>query len=268
MTQKSITILTSDNGQNGNSVTSLKRCSACGAPQDFSNFGADRSRPDGLNPVCKDCRREKNRQAYAANPERQKAASARYAERNRELLLARRREHGDEIRESARAAYAARMEDPAKRSAHNAYHRRYRAEHRERIRQISAKNHEKAQAEKPEQIERKRHRRRDRERRAGFVTRKLKFEVFERYGPHCYLCGGTATSTDHYRPLAAGGATDVENLRPVCKPCNSRKGSAWPFDEGELRARILAEYELETSRGDGFTSPNVISCADEPEVAS
>ncbi|WP_075908873.1 HNH endonuclease [Mycobacteroides chelonae] len=57
------------------------------------------------------------------------------------------------------------------------------------------------------------------------------------YGDRCWICGGVATATDHVKPLAKGGAHALCNLRPICKPCNSSKGSRWPFDKSELLNR-------------------------------
>lgn len=45
----------------------------------------------------------------------------------------------------------------------------------------------------------------------------------------CWMCGGTADTIDHVKPLAAGGAHALCNLRPACSPCNVRKGATWPF---------------------------------------
>ena len=48
---------------------------------------------------------------------------------------------------------------------------------------------------------------------------------WEMWGNRCYLCGAPATATDHVIALAAGGSQWPANLRPICKLCNSRKGS-------------------------------------------
>jgi hypothetical protein len=49
-------------------------------------------------------------------------------------------------------------------------------------------------------------------------------------GP-CVYCGAEATTVDHVRPLARGGAEHVSNLAPACHPCNSSK-----------RDRLLTEW--------------------------
>lgn len=49
------------------------------------------------------------------------------------------------------------------------------------------------------------------------------------FGGRCYLCGDVADTTDHVKPIAAGGAHILANLRPACRRCNARKNSRWPY---------------------------------------
>ncbi len=54
------------------------------------------------------------------------------------------------------------------------------------------------------------------------------------WGNRCYLripgiCTGDAEHVEHVKPLRAGGANMLANLRPSCGPCNSSKGGRWPF---------------------------------------
>lgn len=54
------------------------------------------------------------------------------------------------------------------------------------------------------------------------------------WGDRCYLrithlCTGNAEVMDHVKPLAAGGAHMLANLRPACVRCNSSKSSTWPY---------------------------------------
>lgn len=45
---------------------------------------------------------------------------------------------------------------------------------------------------------------------------------------HCVDCGSVdqIITKDHYFPISAGGCDCIENIRPVCGPCNSRKGAS------------------------------------------
>lgn len=62
------------------------------------------------------------------------------------------------------------------------------------------------------------------------------------YGGRCWICGASATDTDHVKPLAAGGSNWPANLRPSCSPCNRSKSDAWPY-EPRTHARALAEAD-------------------------
>ena len=223
------------------STTALLRCGRCNQSKPEDAFGVARSRPTGRHSWCRECRRSYQRDRYASNPEPQKSASRRYNEAHRDAIRARRESQIDEARAAGRRAYAAAMADPAKREAYNEYHRRYRAENRERISAISRASHERTKSTHPERIAAKRRRRYEREVAAGTVNEVLKLAVLERYGGLCYLCDGTATEFDHVQPITSDDVTSLENLRPVCKPCNVRKASTWPIDLDELRARIRAE---------------------------
>jgi 5-methylcytosine-specific restriction endonuclease McrA len=47
------------------------------------------------------------------------------------------------------------------------------------------------------------------------------------YTAACVECGATSElSLDHIYPHSLGGEDTIENLRTLCKPCNSRKGAS------------------------------------------
>lgn len=59
--------------------------------------------------------------------------------------------------------------------------------------------------------------------------KQLKKRVYKRYGRKCYLCRvNPGVTMDHRIPVALGGKTDVENLRPCCRACNAWKKDAHP----------------------------------------
>ncbi len=48
--------------------------------------------------------------------------------------------------------------------------------------------------------------------------------VLEAYGNRCLRCGATQDLTiDHVVPISAGGPHSLDNVQPLCKPCNSKK---------------------------------------------
>jgi hypothetical protein len=66
-------------------------------------------------------------------------------------------------------------------------------------------------------------------RRAGaraYIPRAVRHLVYERDEYRCVHCGDTEQlSLDHIIPWALGGGDDPENLRTLCRQCNSRKGA-------------------------------------------
>lgn len=55
--------------------------------------------------------------------------------------------------------------------------------------------------------------------------------VFERDGSLCLFCGSTENlSLDHILPWSMGGPDTVENLRVLCRSCNSRRGNRMEVD--------------------------------------
>ena len=59
-------------------------------------------------------------------------------------------------------------------------------------------------------------------------TKKFRLDVFNKTSGLCYYCGVelsvTTRTIDHFIPEAHGGKTELSNLVPCCKACNSSKG--------------------------------------------
>lgn len=66
-------------------------------------------------------------------------------------------------------------------------------------------------------------------RRSGRSSTELTRLVLETYGNTCHLrmpgCTRTATTKDHIVPYSLGGDDSLENFRPACRNCNSKRGN-------------------------------------------
>lgn len=57
------------------------------------------------------------------------------------------------------------------------------------------------------------------------ISEELRWEIFERDNFTCRQCGiRRCLTVDHIKPEKLGGTLDKENLRTLCRPCNSKKG--------------------------------------------
>ena len=81
---------------------------------------------------------------------------------------------------------------------------------------------------KSEEFDENQNKYKTRRRRANsFIARKIiREKVFKIHGEKCLKCGSKENiQLDHIVPVAAGGLDEIKNLQPLCKACNSSKGS-------------------------------------------
>jgi len=59
----------------------------------------------------------------------------------------------------------------------------------------------------------------------GYISPKLRFEIFKRDNFRCVICGDDSRiNIDHIIPISLGGNSNKENLRTLCTECNIGKG--------------------------------------------
>jgi 5-methylcytosine-specific restriction endonuclease McrA len=50
--------------------------------------------------------------------------------------------------------------------------------------------------------------------------------LLAQHGHRCLCCGASeALTADHVIPVSKGGSSNIENIQPLCLPCNTRKGA-------------------------------------------
>lgn len=59
--------------------------------------------------------------------------------------------------------------------------------------------------------------------------------ILDKFGNKCAICGAEGKLTiDHIVPLSVGGSNTIDNIQPLCRSCNSRKGNG---GQGKKRGR-------------------------------
>jgi len=65
--------------------------------------------------------------------------------------------------------------------------------------------------------------------RVGSFTAGQWFHLVEKYDHRCLCCNKREPeiklTADHVVPVVKGGTSFIENIQPLCTPCNSRKGT-------------------------------------------
>jgi 5-methylcytosine-specific restriction endonuclease McrA len=130
-----------------------------------------------------------------------------------------------------------------RRETNRLYRERCRAENPQWMQEYFREYHQQLRKERPDILMERCRKRRARVRNAtvaAFTADQLA-ERLSYYGNRCYLrldgCTGIGDQVEHVKPISKGGAHMLANLRPACKPCNSRKGTQWPFVGGHEMAR-------------------------------
>lgn len=199
------------------SVDDEKICGQCLRTLRTSEFAKDRTRTDGLQAYCRECRREYRRQ----NAEQIREKSKQYiAERSRrepgwntsdpERLRRYRQENPDDVRE---------------------YQRRYRASHDEEVRDATRGRRNRWYAGNPHKRAEYGALHRARKANVVIVSGAIDYErIYQRDGDICYLCGRKVLKkerhVDHVVPLSRGGTHTEDNLRVTHARCNLIKGAA------------------------------------------
>lgn len=194
-----------------------KVCVRCKKEKSVDQFHRCKRFSDGLRRWCKECEKASKRARYAKNsdPVRETNNRCRQQDRNHYRELARKsyRKHQAEIRERIKKD---RLIDPEKyrkldrkRHAINAekfseYQRTYRIANRDKR---NAWHHS----------------RRAKSKSGGKFT-VIQWEMLcNWFGNKCLACGAEEITVDHVVPLSMKGANTIDNLQPLCNPCNNKK---------------------------------------------
>lgn len=158
------------------------------------------------------------------DPEKKREHDKRYREENREKISGGKKKWYEENRDRLR-------EDRKKnREKKREYNKKYREANSRvssrKVREYNKKYNEENR-DKKSVVEARRRARKAAVLTIPFTSEQLAARL-SMY-PGCWMCGGPKEGSDHVKPLAKGGAHILANLRPACKPCNSKKKDKWPY---------------------------------------
>lgn len=81
-------------------------------------------------------------------------------------------------------------------------------------------------------------------------------DLLLREHPQCSLCTNPADTVDHIRPVSQGGGHSLDNLRPMCRSCNSKLGQRTKAQNQQARDAVRAEYLRDLGIPLPRTTPN------------
>ncbi len=178
-----------------------KRCCHCKEIKPVSEFYLDKNTKDGIRKQCKKCICDSGREKY--DPEK----SHKYYEKRKDVILSRmKRNYSPDKNRVKREKRIEKVKEEMK---------EYKKKNRELIRFL-AKLHE--------------HRKKS---NGGSFSLKQWTNLVEYYCPDgkCLCCKKFSKMTiDHIIPVSKGGTNYIDNIQPLCLPCNSRKNNKVTID--------------------------------------
>jgi Restriction endonuclease len=177
-------------------VTMLKQCTQCRRWKLRSEFHKREESPDGLKPICKECRKSVEK---SYNTEYHQNHKEEFRERNRNWRL-----NNKEKADEWMLAYRAENKDKV-----SEWNRRYRAAHPEKVQEYTHNRYARKKSN------------------GGNVTAEQWEMLKQEYNYTCLQCGQQEPeiklTMDHVLPLKLGGKHEIENIQPLCGNCNSSK---------------------------------------------
>lgn len=234
------------------SIPKTRICTKCKLPKPatLEHFRAEKRTIIGLQATCRDCDRERRREARRLDPD----ADRRYYEANKHWLLPQmlerlkriRAENGEEAQRMRDAKNAWRAKNVEKaREYQNNYFQRNRDKELKRLASYYEANPDKRQEANARREE---WRKANREKARSYV-RNRRARIKQSEGQHsaadiakilegqkrcCWWCSkklsGKKYHVDHRIPIARGGSNGPENLVISCAPCNQKKNSKMPWE--------------------------------------
>lgn len=183
-----------------------KKCTKCNAEKHITEFYINRARKDGHSSLCKNCDNANNKKWAKNNRTKMNSYIKKWENANKERICSYRKKYKQENRTEIRRKG-------------REYAKEHRKEKREYDKIYSKENKDKKNAQW--------HRRRARIKNSnGNISDNEWIELLRKYDSTCLCCGSKKDiCMDHVIPLAKNGEHNINNIQPLCRSCNSKKGA-------------------------------------------
>lgn len=216
----------------------MKTCNKCEVekPATPEYFHRNKSKKDGLEYTCKECRKEYDKKYYQENKEKKHEYDKKYYQENKEYYKKYSEEHKEERREYSRNHYQENKEEKLE------YSRIHYQENKEHYREYFVTY----RLENPEAKRLIEQRRRARKAQLPHdLVEEEWYEILEYFNNECAYCGDSESGLEqeHVIPVSKGGGYTADNIIPACKSCNSSK-NARDLEEWYVSYRHYDEERL------------------------
>jgi 5-methylcytosine-specific restriction endonuclease McrA len=181
--------------------TMKKICASCLKLKPISEFYKDARSKDGLYTRCKKCHSKSTKKWQESNAEK-------FKEDNMKWKNTHKKQRNEQNKKWARAHPEKRRKTfAAWRNKNPEYGKNWRKNNKEKIRHYAQNRRARVRGN------------------GGELTVEEWNAVLDFYGYQCLCCGkgDVKLTIDHVIPIFQGGKYSVDNVQPLCGPCNSRK---------------------------------------------
>jgi len=219
-----------------------KRCSKCDRNLPLDSYRRKRSKKDGRQAACKDCKKKSDKE-YLSRPEVKERRRKMYGKEYQKKYY---KGYLKEYHKEYYKEYYANPEVKERRKEYlKEHHKEYyaRPEVKERRKEYSARPEVKERkkeyykeyyANNPEAKEKQReyiHNRNALKRSLPHdLTADEWQDTLDRFDGKCVYCGDEWEHQEHLWPLSKGGGYTRTNIVPACAPCNFSKNNKYPVD--------------------------------------
>lgn len=222
----------------------FKTCYGCRLDLALDRYSRDRSRRDGLQSYCKQCRQFQKRQWREQNIEHEKEYFREYRKNNisRVRQLDRERYRRDKVK---------RLEECRRYRAKNRAviserRRLRRRERRDEINDLQRRYYHRHKGNKSWLV-RSRNRKDKMRANGGHVSTADWQSILDHFDGKCAKCGSADNvHMDHVVPISRGGKHSPSNIQPLCRTCNLQKYTKTEDYRGKMYRPLALPIDNDT----------------------